>query len=324
MLVRLINLTIVTVESKKLHCWFLLCIAKIMQVIFCEKHIKKALLLSAFFVLNFLLYSPIFANSCSPDRLSLPEKAIVKWVYDGDTLLLKDKRKIRVIGIDTPEVKHHKQKAQAYGAKAREALRELLKSFNYHVILRYGPEKQDRYSRILAHVYLPDGTNISRWLLKKGYAKTLAFPPNIKLAKCYKTEENKAQRQSLRIWRYKSNQIKTVESLSRTHKGYVRLEGIIKKIKHNKKSLIMSFKGSGKRVVRLKIKKKHLKYFKKMTLDKLQNKTILVTGMIRERYGKRTIHVSYPTQLKIMKKNHARTIKSKSNSVIKWSLDNAH
>ena len=86
----------------------------------------------------------------------------------------------------------------------------------------------------------------------------------------------------------------------------------------------MSFKGSGKRVVRLKIKKKHLKYFKKMTLDKLQNKTILVTGMIRKRYGKRTIHVSYPTQLKIMKKNHARTIKSKSNSVIKWSLDNAH
>ena len=293
-----------------------------MQIIFCEKHIKKALFSSAFFMLNFLFSSSAFANNCSPDQLSLPEKAIVKWVYDGDTLLLKDKRKIRVIGIDTPEVKHHQQKAQAYGAKAREALRELLKSFNYRVILRYGPEKRDKYSRILAHVYLSDGTNISQWLLKKGYAKTFAFPPNIKLAECYKVEEEKAQKESLKIWRFKRNQIKTVASLSKKHTAYVRLKGNIKKIKHNKKSLIMSFKGSGKREVRLKIKKKHLKYFKKMNLDKLQNKTILVTGMIKKRYGKRTIHVSYPTQLKVMKSKQARTIKS--TSIIKWSLDNAH
>jgi len=62
----------------------------------------------------------------APANCSL-ENAKVKWVYDGDTLLLTDKRKIRIIGVDTPETRHHKQRAEAYGAKAKEALREKLK-----------------------------------------------------------------------------------------------------------------------------------------------------------------------------------------------------
>ena len=297
----------------------------------CKKATKKVLDRSAFFMavisLFLLSVNPALAKNCISSKLSPPERAIVKWVYDGDTLLLRDKRKIRVIGIDTPEVKHHKQKAQAYAAKAREALRELLKRFNYHVFLRYGDERKDRYSRVLAHVYLPDGTNISNWLLERGFAKTMAFPPNIKLAKCYKKSEEAAQKQSLKIWRYKKNQIKTVDSLSQRASGYVRLKGVIKKIKRHKKSFVAIFKGHNKRPVRIKIKKKNQKYFKSLKLDKLRNKTILVTGTLKSRYGKRTIYVSYPTQLKILARGKS-TSNAKSTSTgrttIKWSLKNEH
>jgi len=290
----------------------------------CHKHIKKALVSSAFFfVANFLLFlfaTPILAANCTSPQLTPPEKATVKWVYDGDSLLLRDKRKIRIIGIDTPEVKHHQQKAQAYGAKAREALRELLKSHDYQVYLRYGAERKDRYSRILAHVYLPDGTNISNWLLERGYAKTLAIPPNIKLAKCYQKDEEKAQQQSLKIWRYKKNQIKTVEKLSQRSSGYIRLEGTIKKIKRHKKSLILEFKGNSKKRIRVKIQKKNLKYFKALKFDKLLNKTILVTGTLRKRYGKRTIYVNYPTQLKVLSNRRETKSTRASNATLKWSI----
>jgi endonuclease YncB( thermonuclease family) len=165
---------------------------------------KKALFKSAFFVLvGFVLHFSAFGFNCDSNTLSPPESVKVKWVYDGDSLLLTDKRKIRIIGIDTPETKHHRQKAQAYGAKAREALRALLKQLDYQVELRYGKERKDKYKRTLAHVYLPDGTNISNWLLEQGFAKTLAFPPNIALAKCYKKSEEVAQKQLLKIWRLK-------------------------------------------------------------------------------------------------------------------------
>ncbi len=287
------------------------------------KHLKKALILSAFFVVSFLWLTPAntaFAKNCTSTQLSPPEKAMVKWVYDGDTLLLRDKRKIRIIGIDTPEVKHHQQKAQAYGAKAREALRELLKRFNYHIFLRYGAEKKDRYSRDLAHVFLPDGTNISNWLLAKGYAKTMAIPPNIKLADCYQKAEDIAQKHLLKIWRYKKNQIKTVESLSQSASGYIRLKGRIEKIKHNKKSLVLIFKGSPKRPLRIKIKKKNLKYFKSLKPAKLRGKTILVSGILRNRYGKRTIYVNYPTQIKILtNKQKSRKPTKTITPTLKWS-----
>jgi len=289
----------------------------------CEKYVKKALCLSAFFMLIISLFifstSPAFAQNCTSSKLSPAERATVKWVYDGDTLLLRDKRKIRIIGIDTPEVKHHQQKAQAYGAKAKEALRELLKRFNYQIFLRYGVERKDRYSRVLAHVYLPDGTNISNWLLERSFAKTMAFPPNIALAKCYKKSEEKAQKQALKIWRYKNNQIKTIESLSPHAKGYIRLKAKIKKIKHHKKSFIAVLKGNKKRPIRLKIKKKHLKYFKDIKLDKLVNKTILITGVLKNSHGKRTIYVSYPTQLELFVRR--REAKRTAKATVQWSSE---
>ncbi len=292
-----------------------------------EKQTKKASTLDAFFVAVFLLLfciNPAQAKNCSSSKLGSPEKAQVKWVYDGDTLLLKDKRKIRVIGIDTPEVKHHKQKSQAYAAKAREALRELLKRFNYHIILRYGAEKRDRYSRDLAHVYLPDGTNIANWLLQRGYAKSMPIPPNIALARCYKIAEQKAQQQHLRIWRYQENQIKTATTLSPRYTGYIRLEARVKQLKHYKKSLIIMLDSNSRRTLRIKIKKKNLNYFKTLNLNKLRNKTIIVTGILKSHYGKRTIYVNYPTQLQILQKkgSHSKSSKApvKNNAMIKWSL----
>ena len=287
-----------------------------------KKLTKKALRKGAFFAFIAFIFSvPANADNCVSDRLSVPESAVVKWVYDGDSLLLIDKRKIRIIGIDTPETKHHKQKAQAYGAKAREALRALLKNNHYQVSLRYGKERKDKYGRTLAHVYLPDGTNISNWMLEQGYAKTLAFPPNVQLAECYKKAEEIAQAQSLKIWRYKSNKVRDAASLPRRIDGYVRLKGKISKIKHYRKSLTMELESSSKRHIQLKIKKKNLKYFSEIVPDKLWNKTIIVTGLLRNKKGRRTLYINHPTQLKValesLEKKQQMLQKS---SNIEWSL----
>jgi len=291
---------------------------------------KKALRKGAFFVSViftisiFLSIAPANAENCISQKLSPPERVSVKWVYDGDSLLLTDKRKIRIIGIDTPETKHHKQKAQAYGAKAREVLRVLLKNNNYQVVLRYGKERKDKYGRTLAHVYLTNGINVSNWLLEQGYAKTLAYPPNVQLAKCYKKSEEIAQSQSLKIWRYKSNKVRNAASLPRRISGYVRLEGKVSNIKHYRKSLIMELESDRKTHIQVKIKKRNLKYFNKMTPEKLWNKTIIVTGILKNKKGRRTLYVSHPTQIYVASAKLSNKLKSletlKKSSDIKWSL----
>ena len=265
--------------------------------------------------------TPAFADNCFSQKLSKPEKVTVKWIYDGDTLLLTDKRKIRIIGIDTPETKHHKQKAEAYGAKAREALRELLKKCQYQIELRYGKEKQDKYKRTLAHVYLPDGTNISNWLLERGYAKALAFPPNTVLADCYRKAERYAQSRSLKIWKFKKNKIKEANSLPTRTKGVIRLKGHVKQVYSYRKSTIIELESNSKQHIQLKIKKKNLSYFKHFDFEALNNNDIIVSGYLKNKRNKRTLYLNHPSQIEIIQRKRfkPKNLVPHSEATIKWS-----
>lgn len=284
--------------------------------------IKKALFMSAFFVFLTLQNQALYAESCSSDKLSKRENAAVKFVYDGDTLLLTDNRKIRIIGIDTPETKHHNQKAQPYGAKATEALRALLKKHNNQIQLRFGKQKKDRYSRILAHVFLSDGTNVSNWLLEHSYASILPIPPNIVLANCYKVAEENAQKQSSKIWQLKSKQIKNINKLAKRFKGNVRLRAVVKKVKHKKKSVMLELNSNSKRKIFVKIQNKNLRYFKEINLDKLLDKTIVIAGRLKNKRKKRLIYLNHPSQLKFSPTTSPTSnskMKSNTTSTIEWS-----
>jgi len=122
------------------------------------------------------------------------------------------------------KVAHHQQKAQLYGAKAREELRVLLKQHNYQIILEFDKDKRDRYDRELAYTYLKNGDSISEWLLRKGYAKTLIYPPNVKYADCFKNAEKYAQNKKRKLWKLKRNKIKSLSDLKSRTKGYIRLK----------------------------------------------------------------------------------------------------
>lgn len=261
-------------------------------------------------------------NSCALNATVNTEKAVVKWVYDGDTLLVTDekgnnKRKIRVIGIDTPEVKHHQQKAQLFGAKAREALRVLLKDVNYQIFLEFDKEKQDRYGRLLAHVYLANGKNISEWLLQQGFAKTLIIPPNVKHVDCYKQAEREAQKQTLRLWKLKSNRIRKAQDLKSRTKGYIRLRAKVIQIKRKKKTLWLYLQSNFKKSLRLQIRKKNWHYFKGVNFDSLVFKDVIVSGVLKNRKGRRTMTLNHPSQLEtVMMKN--MDMKPQA-STIQWS-----
>lgn len=245
-----------------------------------------------FFYIICILLSILLFNACDAQ----PHDQQVKWVYDGDTLLLKDGRKIRIIGINTPEVAHHKKKGERYGREATEQLRALLKQSNNRVRLELGKEKLDRYKRHLAHVFLPDGRDISLWMLKNGWATTMIFPPNTHYIEDYQQAEHTAQKKKLNIWRQKNHQIITSSQLKKSYTGYVRLKARIKKIKLRKKSVILQL---DKKIL-IKLGKRYIKYFDTYDPKKLLHKNIIISGILRKHRGKRTITLRHPAQLDIL------------------------
>ena len=239
-----------------------------------------------------IILSTLLFSACE----AKPNGQQVKWVYDGDTLLLKDGRKIRIIGINTPEVAHHKKKGERYGREATEQLRALLKQSHNRIRLEIGEEPLDRYKRHLAHVFLPDGTDISLWMLKKGWATTMIFPPNTRYVDDYQQAEQSAQKKKLNIWQQKNFQITTPSQLKKSYTGYVRLKAQIKHVNIRKKSLILQLDQK----ILIKLGKRYFKYFNTYDPKRLLHKNIIISGILKKRRGKRILTLRHPAQLDIL------------------------
>ena len=101
----------------------------------------------------------------------------VRCVLDGDTLSAgrceAPGERVRLLGIDAPEIAHDGEPAECYGEKAGEVLAQMIE--NETVWLTFGPECQDIYERTLAWVWLTieedDPILMSEWMLRYGHAR---------------------------------------------------------------------------------------------------------------------------------------------------------
>jgi len=116
----------------------------------------------------------------------------VKWVNDGDTIVLTDGKRVRYIGINSPEIDHDKQRAQPFGYAARTFNKQMV--LNRKVRLEFDLERHDRYGRQLAYIFLPEGIFLNEEMLQKGYAFFLFHKPNLK----YNQRLLKAQREAMK------------------------------------------------------------------------------------------------------------------------------
>jgi micrococcal nuclease len=123
---------------------------------------------------------------------NLPKTGRVKAVFDGDTILLESGERVRYLGIDAPEVAHKGEVSDCYGDQARAAN----SGFVLHQVVRleYDRESRDGYGRILAYVWLADGTCVNVALLRGGFAWLLELPKGFK----HRVEFLEAQREALR------------------------------------------------------------------------------------------------------------------------------
>ena len=88
-------------------------------------------------------------------------------VIDGDTIILNNGERVRLIGVDTPETKHPRKPVEYYGKEASAFTKKMIEG--KEVRLEYDWQRKDKYGRTLAYVYLKNGTFLNAEIVKQGY-----------------------------------------------------------------------------------------------------------------------------------------------------------
>lgn len=179
------------------------------------------------FIVILLLLTSLFiygnqlgkTHSSAERKIGLPfartrnyNDVLVTRVVDGDTLQLETRERVRLIGIDTPEMhesdKLHRDSQRsgrdegtikAMGRKAYEFTRALVEG--KRVSLEFDVEKYDKYDRLLAYVYLKDGTFVNAEIVKQGYASLMTFPPNVKYVDKFLKLYREARENDRGLWK---------------------------------------------------------------------------------------------------------------------------
>ena len=223
------------------------------------------------------LITPTLATATSTSCPDTPidEISQVRYIHDGDTLHLVDGRKIRLIGINTPELARDNKPAEPFANKSTKALKSLFKK-DKSIALIFGKDKKDRYGRFLAHAFLADGTNVQTTILKQGLASAISIPPNTRFTACYLENERFARCNKAGLWA--SNTIIEARNLQKKHIGFHLIKGTVKSIKTNRGGTWLTLNNR----LTIGIRPKEQDLFDLQTINKLLNQTIIVRGWLNK------------------------------------------
>ena len=125
--------------------------------------------------------------------------ATIRHVSDGDSITaLSDndtKLRIRLLGIDAPEVAHDKKPGQPYGEDARVYLDHLIGAKTVRVDA-YGP---DQYKRLLGVIW-DDQVNVNLLMVAMGYAEVYRGAPRQVACRELERAEAKARQDRVGMW----------------------------------------------------------------------------------------------------------------------------
>jgi micrococcal nuclease len=130
--------------------------------------------------------------------------SMVERVVDGDTLDVQfdngRSERLRLIGIDTPEVVDPRRPVQCYGNEASAHAHELLDGQPIAVELDPSQGERDIYGRLLAYAWLADGRNFGEVMLADGYAHEYTYDRPYAYRDAFKAAEASAMANQAGLW----------------------------------------------------------------------------------------------------------------------------
>lgn len=146
-------------------------------------------------------------------------------VIDGDTIELVDKRKVRYIGINAPELHDPKRPVGCFGQEAADANKKLVEGKAVRLVKDVS--ETDKYGRLLRYVYIDpparldsaslaarrakrDGEAsdvfVNDWMVRQGFASVSTYPPDVRYRDQFQDAAAEARRENRGLW--KSCQVK--------------------------------------------------------------------------------------------------------------------
>ena len=131
---------------------------------------------------------------------------------DGDTIIISTGEHVRLIGIDTPESRYN-TKLERDAARSRKDIKAILKmgkeasNFTKYLVegkkvrLEFDVQKRDKYNRLLAYVYLEDGTSVNAKIIEEGYAQIMTIPPDVKYSDVFLKLQEEARKNNRGLWK---------------------------------------------------------------------------------------------------------------------------
>lgn len=259
--------------------------------------LKRALLLGALFCPLLYLWLPphTHASTLCPAS-SIDDSAMVRSVSDGDTLRLEDGRKVRLIGINSPELGRDNRPAQPLAQHAKTALYRLLAESGNRINLQYGAERFDPYQRTLAHIYLTDGRSVQASLLEQGMATAYTTPPNAERSDCYQQAEQIAMQQRRGVWALAEYQAKNLHQLGPHDEGFRRVRGRVSRIDRSSNAtwIMLSEK------LKIRIASNDMLYFNQPWLQSLAGREIEVRGWLHPEQNRYFMQLRHPDALQVL------------------------
>ena len=140
------------------------------------------------------LLASVLAIAATPRTERFCERAV-----DGDTILLRGGERVRLIGVDTPELHHPVKPVQYFAREARDFVQS--KVAGRRVWLEYDQQRRDRYGRTLAYVFLEDGTLLNLALIQQGYGFAyLKYPFREDYMRRFRSAEREARNGDRGLW----------------------------------------------------------------------------------------------------------------------------
>ncbi len=218
----------------------------------------------------------------------------VEHVYDGDTVNLSDGRKIRLLGINTPEVQHKNQETEAGGEAAKSWLTAKLQNAKVRVMTDV--EQTDKYQRLLAHLFTDRNEHVNLELVKQGLAEVNIYPPNLLYVDQLLAAEKLAEQAKRGIWGLPEYAAIPIDQIADNDlSGWVRLSGKVLTKRSSRKYVYLHFSSQ----FQARIEKKWLSLFP--DIDKYAGNTIEVRGWVNKNGGAWIMPLRHPSAIKVLK-----------------------
>lgn len=132
----------------------------------------------------------------------LPETRVVR-VVDGDTIVVLingGQEKVRLIGVDTPEIFDPRGSAQCFGEEASTFTKSLLESKFVRLEADASQDDRDRYGRLLRYVFLADDILVNQKIISEGYGHEYTYRRPYKYQTEFKNAEKGARDSQKGLW----------------------------------------------------------------------------------------------------------------------------